>query len=60
MLNPVFLPFLPSFSPLALDAIVDPVEKATDLRMESLPVIALLMMAVVVITALLVRHFRKK
>lgn len=45
---------------MALDAIVDPVEIATDLLLESLPVIALLMVAVVVISALLVRHFRKK
>ncbi len=60
LLNPVFLPVLLSLSLMALDAIVDPVEIATDLLLESLPVIALLMVAVVVISALLVRHFRKK
>ena len=49
-----------SLLPLALDVIVDPVEIAMNEFQRNLPVVALLIVAVVVITALLVRHFRKK
>ncbi len=49
-----------SLLPLALDVIVDPVEIAMNEFQNNLPVIALLIVAAVVITALLVRHFRKK
>ena len=49
-----------SLLPLALDVIVDPVEIAMSEFQKNLPVIALLIVAAVVITALLVRHFRKK
>ena len=54
-----FLPLL-VFLPLALDVIVDPVEIAMDGLGQNLPIVLILVIAVVVITALLVRHFRRK
>ena len=46
--------------PLWLDVIIDPVDVAMYELRQNIPLIAALIVVVVVITALLVRHFRKK